>query len=124
MGDIAQTKGDAHAIEIVFDEGLALGVSEHVVDVADEAAVDQGIAAAAQHGVVDVGGDDETLLAHALGEAGREVARAGGDVQHTLTRGDAVEFNKKAKPQTVHTERQKNKQENKKENNQKKHPRD
>ena len=53
-------------------------------DVADEAGVQQAVAAFAEHRGVDVREDDHAGLADLLREAGSQVAGAAGDVERAL----------------------------------------
>ncbi len=66
MRDVAQTEGDADAVEIVIGEGQVFGVA--LCGGRWCAVVDHAVATDAQHGVVDVGEDDLTTAADLLQE--------------------------------------------------------
>jgi len=79
---VAQPEGDRDQVEAAVAEGQALGVADGRGQ--RETLVDEAVAALAQHGLVDVGVDDDAARAHALREGTRQVARARRHVQHAV----------------------------------------
>ena len=67
-------------------ERQPLGVRDHALDVADEARVDEPVAAAVEHRRIDVGEDYAAPLADLAQHADRQVARAARDVERAASR--------------------------------------
>ncbi len=102
MGDVTQAEGDGHAVEMVVGERQLFGIGLDELDIAGDAFVEQAVAADLEHRTVDVrqhhlaGGADE------LGELGRQVARAAGDVEHAVASAHARQLDGEPLPQAVH----------------------
>jgi hypothetical protein len=100
VGHVAQAESHAHAIEIRLGEWQALGIATHRGSHASR--VKHAVAAAREHRAVDVAHPD---FGSARGERARQVAAAGGDIEHALARADTRDGNSECLPQAVHSER-------------------
>ncbi len=101
VGHIAQSEPDGDAVEGVVRERQPLCVGLHITHVADEAVVDQPIAATCEHRGIDVSEDHEAAFADLPGHAGRQVAGAAGNVQGFLARPQVCERQGEPFPQPV-----------------------
>jgi hypothetical protein len=85
---VAQAKGNRHAVEVVVGKRQFLGIA--LSDPDQGATVVQAVAAAREHGVVDIGQPDLTAAAQLSGEGQGQVAGAPGHVEHPGVFADAT----------------------------------
>ena len=97
--DVAQAKGDRHAIERTARKrqrlGIALDGGQH------DAGVEQPVAAGGEHRAVDVGMNHPSAVSDALRKQPREIAGAAGEIEDTRAGPRAGHLDRKALPQPV-----------------------
>ncbi len=99
VGHVAQAEGDGDDVEVSVGERQLLGIA--LGDGTEPAFVEQAIAAARQHRIVDVGEPDFTGGTDALAEGGSEVARAAGDVEDAFAGSRTCDLQGEHLPQPV-----------------------
>ena len=105
VGDVPEPERDGHAVERVVGERQRLGVALGVVDVADDARVDQTLAPGAEHRRVDVGEQHLPAAADAARELPGQIPRAARDVEDALPRAHARLLDREPLPDPVDAER-------------------
>src|SRR3954451_11816535 len=103
VSHIAQAEADGDAVEARVGEGQLFRIRLHITQIAREPGVDELLATPAEHGGIDIGENDRSLLADLLGKTRRQISGAARDVQGALSRTEIRQGEGELLPQTMST---------------------